>query len=542
MSSMHPDTDEIKSIGMNEETNLPTESERASPNVNAKFSPRTFTPQKLSRSNATLSPNIADLWNKGSSARDGLPLLSKVLESHAWSDGRVACGVASMRGFRAKMEDSASILRPLSESSRDSYRFCGVFDGHAQSREVAMTLEDLLPRRIGSLKQGSWMTKSGLEQACLSTDKEILLSENSDAGSTAIFCVIEKAKEGKHVAMTLGSVGDSQAVIVHGAHAGPPTVPFSSEVHRPHLMEVEADRIRKAGGFVAHGRVDGELAVSRAFGDSKYKKDISRKLSEQKVVATPSVVENLILHIGDTMILGCDGLFDFMTALQIDTFVRGILLSVLVNQRKGTECTNGLWNVSEGLAEVAGKLIDESLLRGSRDNMTVMVIQVVPTNSSTTDWLDKFSKKYIPPIMFRNCPIGFMAMVKEELRALGLDEDLTLSDSIVLDDQVIPFGLTRSQLAAILQTAMNKQWENRDSWIRLGNFEVPNHRFAKSYKSPANQKKPNWFICCKQSPKFMYKRGRGVSASLGPGFENISSVHPGENFEAIIDSRQTSAD
>jgi len=43
-------------------------------------------------------------------------------------------------------------------------------------------------------------------------------------------------------------------------------------------------RIKRAGGFVIHNRVMGELAVSRAFGDCEFKKgiqsilDVSRRI------------------------------------------------------------------------------------------------------------------------------------------------------------------------------------------------------------------------------------------------------------------------
>jgi len=46
-----------------------------------------------------------------------------------------------------------------------------------------------------------------------------------------------------------------------------------SQDHKPN-REDEAQRIRDAGGFVINGRVMGELAVSRAFGDVDFKRGI----------------------------------------------------------------------------------------------------------------------------------------------------------------------------------------------------------------------------------------------------------------------------
>ena len=455
-----------------------------------------------------------------------------------------------MRGFRAHMEDNSSVLRPITTSTKEKYRFCGVFDGHAQSRKVASTLEDLLPRRIGEQKQKSWMTRAGLENACSLADKDILRSEFSDAGSTAIFCVIEKTQS---VKVTIGSVGDSQAMIIHSDFSQPPTVPFHNEIHRPQLMESEIDRIKRAGGFVANNRVDGELAVSRAFGDAKYKRNISRKLNEQKVVAIPSVVESIPFKTGDILLLGCDGLFDSMTPAHIDTFIRGTLISVLVKLRKDLNHINhgSVWNISESLAEVAGRLVDEALLRGSRDNMTVMLVQLSPTTSDV-DWSDKFSKRYIPPIMFHNAPISFMMMVRDELQSLCLDEDLTLSQcESVIECKSFPSGMSRSQLSLILQLALQRQWENRESWVRLGDFEIPNlikMSMANSRGRDSWKTFLKFFVCDKTRPVIEEKKNR-ISSSV------ISSIHVSGyqgsimNGTAFIvsslqetESRKTSAD
>lgn len=52
--------------------------------------------------------------------------------------------------------------------------------------------------------------------------------------------------------------------------------------HKPNL-ELERKRIENAGGCVQWKRVDGDLAVSRAFGDFQYKTRPDLKPQEQKV-------------------------------------------------------------------------------------------------------------------------------------------------------------------------------------------------------------------------------------------------------------------
>lgn len=412
--------------------------------------------------------------------KESFPLMSKTLESHCWRDAMVACGTASMRGFRNQMEDGSALLLSLTSTTSGKYRFCGVFDGHASSKKAATYLEEHLPRKIGEQKQRAWMTRAGLEIACTQVDREILRSNFSDAGSTAVFCVLQNSNNAHGpVKVSIGSVGDSQSIIMHADFSRPPTVPLERDIHRPHLMESEKDRIRKAGGFVANNRVDGELAVSRAFGDSRFKRDISRKLSEQKVIALPAVADNLNLYRGDILLLACDGLFDVMTPTVIDTFIRGTLVSVLVRQSKDDK---SLWSIGETLAEVAGKLLDEAILRGSRDNMTVMLIHAVPpsVHSPIIPWSDKFSKRYIPPILFDNAPATFTGMVRDELATLRLDEELTVSQCEridVGDIKGIPVGISRTQMHALLGNALIKQWENRGSWVFLGEFEIPDPKY-----------------------------------------------------------------
>ena len=48
----------------------------------------------------------------------------------------------------------------------------------------------------------------------------------------------------------------------------------------------EFDRIKKSGGFVEFGRVNGNLALSRAFGDLEYKNNKKLPPEEQAVTGT----------------------------------------------------------------------------------------------------------------------------------------------------------------------------------------------------------------------------------------------------------------
>jgi serine/threonine protein phosphatase PrpC len=65
-------------------------------------------------------------------------------------------------------------------------------------------------------------------------------------------------------------VGDSRALLI--TRGG--MMKLLTQDHKPDNFE-EAARIKAAGGGTRFGRVDGELAMSRSFGDFQYKQVLS---------------------------------------------------------------------------------------------------------------------------------------------------------------------------------------------------------------------------------------------------------------------------
>jgi serine/threonine protein phosphatase PrpC len=150
-------------------------------------------------------------------------------------------------------------------------------------------------------------------------------SEVGDSGTTA--CVVLITPE----LFVCANAGDSRSVL---GREGQQAVPLSFD-HKPD-DESEAERIRAAGGYVAMGRVEGDLAVSRGLGDYRFKnlatvmstpstgapmngnrsvaKDVTMKPSEQKVSPVPDiVVVSRDEHQERFIVVACDGIFDVMT-------------------------------------------------------------------------------------------------------------------------------------------------------------------------------------------------------------------------------------
>ena len=72
-------------------------------------------------------------------------------------------------------------------------------------------------------------------------------------------------------------------------------------------MTGEKARISAAGGFVDFGRVNGNLALSRAIGDFEFKKSIDLSPEQQIVTANPDVVTHEISGDDEFLVIACDG-------------------------------------------------------------------------------------------------------------------------------------------------------------------------------------------------------------------------------------------
>lgn len=160
-------------------------------------------------------------------------------------------------------------------------------------------------------------------------------------GATAVTAFVRRLPTHERI-LTVANCGDSRAVL---ARAGRP-VGLTTE-HRP--LETERTRIENSGGFVMHGRVNGLLNVSRAFGDHCMK---------SLVICTPSISEIYLSHLDDFVILACDGLWDFVSDSDAVAIARLAFDKGLTSH------------------DVAKCLVDEAISRKSTDNVSVVVLNL----------------------------------------------------------------------------------------------------------------------------------------------------------------------
>eukprot|EP00732_Lithocolla_globosa_P007792 Lithocolla_globosa_v1_NODE_10334_length_610_cov_1.726126.p2 type:complete len:162 gc:universal NODE_10334_length_610_cov_1.726126:609-124(-) len=74
----------------------------------------------------------------------------------------------------------------------------------------------------------------------------------------------------------------------------------------------ETQKIQERGGFVERDRVMGALAVSRAFGNIKYR---------QFITSEPDLKQYTLDGSEEYLVLACDGLWDVMTSMDVRNFL-----------------------------------------------------------------------------------------------------------------------------------------------------------------------------------------------------------------------------
>ncbi|KAI8471037.1 MAG: phosphatase 2C-like domain-containing protein [Monoraphidium minutum] len=137
------------------------------------------------------------------------------------------------------------------------------------------------------------------------------------AGCTAVVAVVKAGN------LYVANAGDSRGVLCRGGAAV-----AMSEDHKP-AHESERRRILNAGGFLSEiggvCRVNGNLNLSRAIGDLKYKTNQTLEAKDQIITAEPDVRKVALQPEDEFFLLACDGVWDVMTNQEAVDFVRARL-------------------------------------------------------------------------------------------------------------------------------------------------------------------------------------------------------------------------
>lgn len=277
------------------------------------------------------------------------PVLSKVIERKG--NDIVASGVCSINGHRNSMEDSHAI------ETKGTRTFLGVFDGHGSDQCSAFISKHLPPLILGL---ESLTDKTALENVCLQADKDCAAA-GKEGGTTGTFIILNQPDSNGTIKATVANVGDSRVLIVR-QNGSSLQIAFATEDHKPTNQD-ERTRITRAGGQVRMGRVDGDLAVSRAFGDFQFKGGDGPGPDPRntKVVCVPDITE-IELRPDDWIVVACDGVFEGNFSNEdVAQFIENVAKAGTTGGDYGT---------------MAAKICDQAVRRGSKDNITCMVSRV----------------------------------------------------------------------------------------------------------------------------------------------------------------------
>uniref|UniRef100_A0A0D9V1T1 Protein kinase and PP2C-like domain-containing protein n=1 Tax=Leersia perrieri TaxID=77586 RepID=A0A0D9V1T1_9ORYZ len=256
-------------------------------------------------------------------------------------------------GRRETMEDAHFMLPHMSEE-QDLHAF-GIFDGHRGSAAAEFSVRAV----PGFLKQFNSNTSptDALTEAFVKTDiafrEELILHQRSKRitqknwhpGCTAVTALIVRNK------LFVANAGDCRAILNRAGEPFPVT--------RDHVAScpMERERVAKEGTEVKW-QIDtwrvgaAALQVTRSIGDDDLK---------PAVTAQPEVIETVLSSDDEFLVMASDGLWDVMSNEDV--------LSII----KDTVKEPGM---------CSKRLATEAAARGSKDNITVIVVFLRPVSTA----------------------------------------------------------------------------------------------------------------------------------------------------------------
>ncbi|KAI8168551.1 Protein phosphatase 2C-like protein 2 [Colletotrichum sp. SAR 10_70] len=302
----------------------------------------------------------------------GQTLSEPVVEKNSakGEDERLLYGVSAMQGWRISMEDAhitvLDLLAPGSDEAKkhdSKLSFFGVFDGHGGDKVALFAGEHIheIIKKQETFKKGNY--EQALKDGFLATDRAILNAEKS--------------------------------------------------------------RITAAGGFVDFGRVNGNLALSRAIGDFEFKKSAELSPEAQIVTAFPDVEVHEITDDDEFLVIACDGIWDCQSSQAVVEFVRR---GIAAKQDLEKICENMMDNCLASNSETGGV---------GCDNMTMVIVGLL-RGKTKEEWYEEIAKR----VAAGDGPCAPPEYA--EFRGPGVHHNFDDSDSgydVDLENKGKPFGI-----------------------------------------------------------------------------------------------------
>jgi len=243
---------------------------------------------------------------------------------------KITIGFHQEQGRRDYMEDEIFIFKG------NSFVFTCIFDGHGGGE-----CSNFLKKYCFKIFKNNLKIFNTIKKSLLNTTKQLhlgILKNKIQSGSTFNVIVVNRMTNHFFIA----NVGDSRAIVCFKNNK----IKQITRDHKPENKK-ESRMIKRKGGFIANGRANGILAMSRSIGDIRLSKYISQ---------TPDIFEGNIMNI-NFIIQASDGLYDVMSNLDICKYILNLKSKKISN--------NG----------IAKKLVNHSIInKKSYDNVSAIIL------------------------------------------------------------------------------------------------------------------------------------------------------------------------
>ena len=244
------------------------------------------------------------------------------------------------------MEDD-HVACALRSARHPGCRFFGLYDGHGGREAVDFVtahLHKLVEREMCESPVPETELQQPIRRAFLKLDRMLQQMGTYNCGTTAAVCVCCRGSSDVPMTLHVANVGDSRCVLIaeHGAR----------RLTVDHLAtdETEALRVQRDGGQIIGRRVGGTLALTRALGDH------ALKGTGGGVSAEPHYVSHRVAPSDRFMLLASDGVWD-----------------VVDDDEAHRQLTSAS---TESVEDLARRIVSLALERGTRDNVSALVVRL----------------------------------------------------------------------------------------------------------------------------------------------------------------------
>jgi serine/threonine protein phosphatase PrpC len=278
----------------------------------------------------------------------------------------------STTGVRPQNEDAMDYINNLDGSDKTNIKilYMGIYDGHGGGN-ISKTLIDkdkinmskyfcnIISPIATKLCQNKTFNQKFIVPLFLRIQEKLknFYIHSNKMGSTALITLIyPRSEKQNNLLLKVINLGDSRAIMCSEYNI---SIPLTLD-HKPNLL-CDKDRIIKMGGTLEFSegddpRING-MSVSRSFGD----------LDNTFISQTPDVFD-YNLSSEKFIIMGCDGIWDVLNNQDAVDYV----LEKYQELKLKNKSLSNLKSKSE--ANIAQKLGDYAITKGSQDNISVSII------------------------------------------------------------------------------------------------------------------------------------------------------------------------